>query len=277
MNGIFFFQAEDGIRYYKVTGVQTCALPIYDLVAHLQHLLLELEGRDAEGEEAPDALVAIEHHRLHAVAHQDVGARQARRPRADDRDALVRRAHVRHVRPPAGLERLVGDVLLDRTDADSAQPVIERAGALAQAILRADAAAHFGERVGLVGQLRRLEQIPLLDQLQPVGDVVVNRALPLAEGIAAAQAAPRLLCRAARIVGGVDLAEIAHPRLHRRLGWIRARDVEELQVLVGHVARAFRPRAAGSRPASRWRPPWASPPRTWAERRSEERRVGKEC
>src|SRR5256885_7890701 len=26
---IFFFQAEDGIRDYKVTGVQTCALPIY--------------------------------------------------------------------------------------------------------------------------------------------------------------------------------------------------------------------------------------------------------
>src|SRR5256885_4123014 len=29
----FFFQAEDGIRDYKVTGVQTCALPI---LAHLQ-------------------------------------------------------------------------------------------------------------------------------------------------------------------------------------------------------------------------------------------------
>src|SRR5256885_7914482 len=26
--GQFFFQAEDGIRDYKVTGVQTCALPI---------------------------------------------------------------------------------------------------------------------------------------------------------------------------------------------------------------------------------------------------------
>src|SRR5256885_6556267 len=25
---MFFFQAEDGIRDYKVTGVQTCALPI---------------------------------------------------------------------------------------------------------------------------------------------------------------------------------------------------------------------------------------------------------
>src|SRR6266850_1980577 len=29
MRFFFFFQAEDGIRYYKVTGVQTCALPIF--------------------------------------------------------------------------------------------------------------------------------------------------------------------------------------------------------------------------------------------------------
>src|SRR5256885_17054144 len=38
---IFFFQAEDGIRDYKVTGVQTCALPIIDadqgLRRHRQH------------------------------------------------------------------------------------------------------------------------------------------------------------------------------------------------------------------------------------------------
>src|SRR5262249_57277515 len=26
----FFFQAEDGIRYWSVTGVQTCALPIFN-------------------------------------------------------------------------------------------------------------------------------------------------------------------------------------------------------------------------------------------------------
>src|ERR1022692_1212865 len=33
----FFFQAEDGIRDYKVTGVQTCALPIcpFGLVLHM--------------------------------------------------------------------------------------------------------------------------------------------------------------------------------------------------------------------------------------------------
>src|SRR6266566_2535640 len=37
----FFFQAEDGIRAYKVTGVQTCALPIFRLHGDSG---LELEG-----------------------------------------------------------------------------------------------------------------------------------------------------------------------------------------------------------------------------------------
>ena len=32
----FFFQAEDGIRDYKVTGVQTCALPIWFSVLELK-------------------------------------------------------------------------------------------------------------------------------------------------------------------------------------------------------------------------------------------------
>src|SRR5256885_5767339 len=31
----FFFQAEDGIRDYKVTGVQTCALPIFQVSLRL--------------------------------------------------------------------------------------------------------------------------------------------------------------------------------------------------------------------------------------------------
>src|SRR5205085_8017394 len=36
---IFFFQAEDGIRYLTVTGVQTCALPICSQVDWLRHVL----------------------------------------------------------------------------------------------------------------------------------------------------------------------------------------------------------------------------------------------
>src|SRR2546430_16919816 len=37
-NGSFFFQAEDGIRYLTVTGVQTCALPIYPDLVGLQEV-----------------------------------------------------------------------------------------------------------------------------------------------------------------------------------------------------------------------------------------------
>src|SRR2546426_6157590 len=36
---IFFFQAEDGIRDYKVTGVQTCALPISQLIEKIRATL----------------------------------------------------------------------------------------------------------------------------------------------------------------------------------------------------------------------------------------------
>src|SRR5256885_12618908 len=43
---LFFFQAEDGIRNYKVTGVQTCALPILRAAA-------ADDGHDAAGEHEP--------------------------------------------------------------------------------------------------------------------------------------------------------------------------------------------------------------------------------
>src|SRR5256885_12027644 len=39
---VFFFQAEDGIRDYKVTGVQTCALPICRHEAARHRLALAL-------------------------------------------------------------------------------------------------------------------------------------------------------------------------------------------------------------------------------------------
>src|ERR1022692_4770852 len=50
----FFFQAEDGIRDYKVTGVQPCALPIYEgdrdgaIVHRLHVLLLEIQRHRPE-------------------------------------------------------------------------------------------------------------------------------------------------------------------------------------------------------------------------------------
>src|SRR6266566_5997023 len=40
----FFFQAEDGIRDYKVTGVQTCALPILLVAGGIGTLLGIVSG-----------------------------------------------------------------------------------------------------------------------------------------------------------------------------------------------------------------------------------------
>src|SRR5947209_10867429 len=55
----FFFQAEDGIRDIGVTGVQTCALPIYTLT---REQLLTLEGvKDRSADKMIAAIEASKH------------------------------------------------------------------------------------------------------------------------------------------------------------------------------------------------------------------------
>src|SRR5207249_9662678 len=49
-SSLFFFQAEDGIRDRNVTGVQTCALPIYVLKS-------PTPARIPAAEEEPSALI----------------------------------------------------------------------------------------------------------------------------------------------------------------------------------------------------------------------------
>src|SRR5256885_12880799 len=94
----FFFQAEDGIRDYKVTGVQTCALPISDA-----------DRGDAEVGAARDALQPHRALRHDRAQRADQGRRPRCRlsepPRADrPREPL--RGHQRlAVPPPAQLSR----------------------------------------------------------------------------------------------------------------------------------------------------------------------------
>src|SRR5256885_11961943 len=59
----FFFQAEDGIRDYKVTGVQTCALPISRVFTKDDLNLLTVM--------ANIAAVRIEHARLAEIENQE--------------------------------------------------------------------------------------------------------------------------------------------------------------------------------------------------------------
>src|SRR5256885_12097186 len=48
VSGFFFFQAEDGIRDYKVTGVQTCALPILRRFGKVRRAWVGLDVAGAE-------------------------------------------------------------------------------------------------------------------------------------------------------------------------------------------------------------------------------------
>ena len=237
---------------------------LHDLAALLDDLFLQLERRDAEGQQAADLRIAVEHHRRHAVAHQDIGAGEARGARAHDGHALARAHHIRHVGLPALLECLVRDVFLDGADAHRADAVIQRARALAQPILRADAAAHFRQRIGLMRQLRRLEQLAVIDQRQPVRNVIVNRAFPLAEWVAAGNAASRLLRRRLGAVLGINFAKFLGAHLHGSLsGSLRgmSRNCRCLSAMRFELRRGLKPRAADFPAANRWPPPWASPPR----------------
>src|SRR5215467_15202631 len=68
----FFFQAEDGIRDYKVTGVQTCALPICFEVVRSQWRPSELFLLDRNGEVIHEQRVDPRRRRLEWVALADI-------------------------------------------------------------------------------------------------------------------------------------------------------------------------------------------------------------
>src|SRR5690606_40104816 len=81
----FFFQAEDGIRDFHVTGVQTCALPIY-LVGHWTEGLSHLVRRSA----------ACRHRGGHPVVYQEALSADIARVFPDPR-SLCRRSEERRV------------------------------------------------------------------------------------------------------------------------------------------------------------------------------------
>src|SRR5207249_8492045 len=59
----FFFQAEDGIRDRNVTGVQTCALPIYarEIYAGARNVIETLAGRLENRREIPKDTLCLGH------------------------------------------------------------------------------------------------------------------------------------------------------------------------------------------------------------------------
>ena len=213
--------------------------------------LVQLEAGDAELQQAADLLIAVEHGGLHAGAREAIGASEAGRPGADHRDPLAGRHHLRQVGPPALRERGVDDVFLDRADGHRAELVVQRAGAFAEPVLRADAAAHLRQRVGLVAERGGLQQAAFLDQLQPVRDVVVDRALRFAVRVAAVQATPGLVAGLGRAEAAVELVPVAADAFRQRhLRRHLARRIAELEDLLATHAARLRSLASASRLAA---------------------------
>src|SRR3989454_7677398 len=81
----FFFQAEDGIRDYKVTGVQTCALPISygfrpkrSATEALEAIRVAANGgyNHVADVDIKDYFGSIDHHRLMAEVSRRVSDRR---------------------------------------------------------------------------------------------------------------------------------------------------------------------------------------------------------
>src|SRR5258706_2106028 len=106
---VFFFQAEDGIRDWSVTGVQTCALPIFQARAQVGHeaiprILSRGNGRQAES-------LRHTHRNVLRGVHGEIGAPVLERGlELLDEKALA---------PDLG-ERPIDDLVPSRRDAEDA-------------------------------------------------------------------------------------------------------------------------------------------------------------
>ena len=203
--------------------------------APLDHVLFQLEAGDAVDQQAAGAVVTVVDGDVITGFAQPLGGGQARGAGADDPDRLAAGGTGAQGLDPAFLPGLVGQVAFDRADGDGAVAgLLDGAGALAQAVLRADAAADLRHRVGGLRQGVGFLEPALGGHPQPVGDVVVQRTVGLTERDAALRAARSLLAGLRVDEVGVDLVEIARTGLCGALGGRRAFYRRELQHALGH-------------------------------------------
>ena len=181
------------ILAYFAVQLKAHAHPGEDFTPPGKQGFIQLEGRNAKGQQAADFRMAVKHHRAYAVAHQPVGAGETGWTGADNRHPLTAVHDLRKIRPPAVGQRLVGDIAFNVADSHRTVLIAQRAGPFAQAVLRADATGYFRQAVGLMRKLNGGGDIPLFHPLNPLRNMVVQRAGPFTNAVFAAfQAAFRL-------------------------------------------------------------------------------------
>ena len=150
------------------------ALALHLLDAPVDIVLLDLEVGNAVAHQPARPALALIDMDVVAGAAELLGGRHAGRTGADDGDPLAGLL-LRRIGPDmAGLIGLVGDRLLDRLDGDRNVLEVQRAGFLAGR--GADAAGELREIVGRMQVADRVVPVAIVDEVVPVGDLVVDRA-----------------------------------------------------------------------------------------------------
>ena len=192
--------------------------------------LFQLEPGNAIGQQPARTVMAVVDMHLIAVAAQIFRRGQPRGARTDHPHRLPAGTARDQRLDPAVFPGGVGDEFLDRADRHRAVArEFDHAIALAQSVLWADAAADLGHGRGRVAQFVRLAQPAFRGQAQPVGDMIVERAMHRAIGHAALRAATRLLLCARHGVAIGDLLEIFCAQVGGALDRIGLRPVNEFQ------------------------------------------------
>src|SRR5262249_20811232 len=157
----------------------------------LDDVLFHLEVGNAVDEQAARLAALLVDVHFVADAGELLGGGEPGRPRSDDRDPLAGPPFGRLGRDPTLLERPVGDGALDRLDGDRLVVDVERAGGLTRR--RAHAARYLRKVIGRMQVERRRLPLVAIDEIVPVGDLVVHRAAVVTVGNAAVHAARGLL------------------------------------------------------------------------------------
>ncbi len=169
------------------------ALRLHLVDSAVDQMLFHLEVGNAVAQQAAGLAVLLEDMHLMADAGELLRAGEARGAGADDGDALAGLLRRQFRRQPAIGPGAIDDGAFDRLDRHRRIVEVQRAGRFAGR--GADPAGEFGEIIGRVQIAGGFLPIRMIDEIVPVGDLIIDRAAAVAIGNAAIHAARRLILR----------------------------------------------------------------------------------
>ncbi len=161
--------------------------------ATINDMLFHFEIGNAVAQQATGFRVFFKQMHIMACAGELLGASKACGPRADNRDALAGFLFGNLRGNPAFGPTAFDDCMFNRLDRHGAFDEVQRAGGLARG--GADAAGELREVVGRMQVAAGFSPVVVINEIVPVGDLVVDGAAVVAIRNAAIHAAGRLIAQ----------------------------------------------------------------------------------